>query len=399
MIHECDAASAVYAAELLDEYRAGESFFFSTARHTMLAQGSCAEIRCPAGLDLPDVVASALGNALGLAGEPPVAVGAVPFDSAQQARLRIPAQVLRGGPLRLPLEHAPQRPVLTSYAARSVPAPAEHMRNVERALAIMAAGEVRKIVLARTLELESPEAVDVHQLLRNLAQRNPGSYTFAAETGGGRGQRRTMVGASPELLVARHGTQVVSNPLAGSAARSPDQAEDKRRAAALLASAKDRREHAVVVEAVAAALRPFCRTLDVPAEPSLISTPTMWHLSTRVTGELLDPAISSLTLALALHPTPAVCGTPTAQAREAIRSIEPFDRGFYSGVVGWCDAEGDGEWVVTLRCAEVAERSVRLFAGGGIVPGSRPEAELAETSAKFRTMLQAMGLGQEAKDL
>lgn len=118
----------------------------------------------------------------------------------------------------------------------------------------------------------------------------------------------------------------------------------------------------------------------------------MWHLSTEVRGELADPSTSSVALAASLHPTPAVCGSPTDRAREAIREIEPFDRHFYTGMVGWCNDSGDGEWVVTIRCAEVGERFLRLYAGAGIVAGSKPEAELAETSAKFRTMLQALGL-------
>lgn len=160
----------------------------------------------------------------------------------------------------------------------------------------------------------------------------------------------------------------------------------------MLSSAKDLHEHAVVADAVAAALRPFCRTLDVPEKPSLIKTETMWHLSSVIKGELSDPSVTALELAAALHPTPAVCGTPTDLAREAILSIEPFDRDFFTGMVGWCDDAGDGEWIVTIRCAEAEERSLRLYAGAGVVAGSKPEDELQETSAKFRTMLRAMGV-------
>lgn len=205
----------------------------------------------------------------------------------------------------------------------------------------------------------------------------------------------TLIGASPELLVARSGQLVTANPLAGSAARSSDPAEDKRRADALLLSAKDRHEHAVVVEAVASALRPYCRKLDVPAEPSVIGTKTMWHLSTKVTGELLEPAASSLELAVAMHPTPAVCGTPTGPARTAIRELESFDRRYFTGMVGWCDAAGDGEWAVTIRCAEIGEDAVTLYAGAGIVEGSDPAAELAETSSKLKTLLLAMGMNPD----
>ncbi|SCE56003.1 isochorismate synthase [Streptomyces sp. Termitarium-T10T-6] len=129
----------------------------------------------------------------------------------------------------------------------------------------------------------------------------------------------------------------------------------------------------------------------MPARPTLIRTATMWHLSTTVTGTLRSPDASALELALALHPTPAVCGTPTQTAREVIAETEPFDRGFFTGVIGWGDAEGDGDWVVTIRCAEAEERMLRLYAGAGVVAASEPEAETAETAAKFRTFLSAVG--------
>ncbi len=176
--------------------------------------------------------------------------------------------------------------------------------------------------------------------------------------------------------------------------RSADLGEDVRRAAALLESPKDLQEHAFVVDAIHAALAPYCRDLVVPERPTLVRTAAMWHLATTITGELIDPAVSALELAVAMHPTPAVCGSPTPLAREAIRGIEPFDRGLYTGMVGWGDADGDGEWVVTLRCAEADERTLRVFAGAGVVAESRPESELAETSAKFRTFLDAAGVPQ-----
>lgn len=203
---------------------------------------------------------------------------------------------------------------------------------------------------------------------------------------------KTLIGASPELLVSRSGMQVVSNPLAGSRPRSDDPVEDKRRAEELLSSPKDLHEHAVVVEAVATVLRPYCHTLHVPEKPSVIHSEAMWHLSTEVKGELKDPNTSSLELAIALHPTPAVCGTPMEEAREAIQKIEPFDREFFTGMLGWSDLNGDGEWIVTIRCAEVQENTLRLYAGAGVVAESNPEDELAETSAKFQTMLKALGL-------
>ena len=123
----------------------------------------------------------------------------------------------------------------------------------------------------------------------------------------------------------------------------------------------------------------------------MVGTAAMWHLGTEIRGTLADPATGSLELARRLHPTPAICGTPVEAARDAIGELEPFDRGFYTGAVGWTDASGDGEWALTLRCGEVDGRRLRLFAGAGIVAGSRPEQELAETTAKFRTMLDAVG--------
>lgn len=413
---------AAQAAQLLGEYRAGSSFFLSSPRQTLLAEGVYAALPAEGGPGalkrLPQRVAALLAEAAKAGYPGPLVVGAVPFDPASPAQLVVPAAIRRVGPLTVEAaDLAPQPSESGDYSIRAMPAPKEYVRGVERGLELLRAGELSKIVLARTLRLDSPTAVDVGRLLRNLVRHNTHGYTFAVDLpewqadgadpdgfgGEGKGReaiggpagRRTLLGASPELLVSRSGRKVTANPLAGSTPRSADPAEDRRRAEALLASAKDSHEHAVVVEAVAAALRPYCRTLDVPARPSLVHTATMWHLSTEIVGELTDESVSSLELAAALHPTPAVCGAPTEAAREAIGEIEPFDRGFYTGMVGWCDAAGDGEWIVTIRCAEVGDRSLRLFAGAGVVAESNAEAELAETSAKFRTMLRALGINDE----
>lgn len=390
------------AAQLLESYEAGASFFFATPRRTLLARGTFATVPAPAGEDalnlLPDRVAKVLNDAREADHDIPVAVGAVPFDGSTPAHLVVPMTIQRAGPLVFDQDVPVHQPLAARYTVQPVPEPSAYLNGVAQALKLMQSGPLRKVVLSRSLHLSATAPIDLRQLLRNLAQRNPAGYTFAADLPSAAGQgRRTLIGASPELLVARSGLQVLANPLAGSAARSADPLEDSERASRLLASPKDLHEHAVVIDAVAEALRPYCKTLDVPASPSLVHTPTMWHLSTRITGELKDPAISSLHLAAALHPTPAVCGYPTRLAHEAIGSIEPFERGYYTGTVGWCDATGDGQWAVTIRCAEADERTLRLFAGAGVVVGSTPESELAETEAKFRTMLQAMGLGTSSE--
>ncbi|EAU67750.1 isochorismate synthase DhbC [Stigmatella aurantiaca DW4/3-1] len=391
------------AAQLLESYEAGSSFFFASPKRTMLARGTFATVPHMDGADalqrLPERVAAVLNNAREAAHDIPVAVGAVPFDGSIPAQMVVPMTLQRAGPLVFDADVPVHQPLAARYTVQPVPEPAAYLDGVTQALKLMQTGSLRKVVLSRSLHLSATTPIDLPQLLRNLAQRNPSGYTFAVdlptETAGGR--RRTLIGASPELLVSRSGLQVLANPLAGSAARSADPIEDQERAATLLKSPKDLHEHAVVIDAVVEAMRPYCKKLDVPAGPSLVSTQTMWHLSSRICGELADPSITSLKLAVALHPTPAVCGYPTELAHEAITTIEPFDRGFYTGTVGWCDVNGDGQWAVTIRCAEADERTLRLFAGAGIVVGSKPESELAETEAKFRTMLQAMGLGQNSE--
>ncbi|MCA6090791.1 isochorismate synthase DhbC [Streptomyces sp. SCA3-4] len=379
------------ATSLLDAYEPGRARFFSSPTRTLLAHGVRAEV--PHGeAPLHRRVTRTLDAEL-LAGNPaPVVVGAVPFDHAAPAVLAVP-EAVRWAPAlaRDPLVALPAAaPAAADWDVRPVPEPAGYGRAVAEAVRRMRSGEFSKVVLARTLELRSSRDLDLPTLLQRLARRDPTGYTFAVPSGPG----RTLLGASPELLVSRRGGRIVANPLAGSTPRSADLAEDVRRAAALLESAKDLHEHAVVVDAVREALAPYCRTLDVPVRPTLVRTATMWHLSTTVVGEPADPAVSALELACALHPTPAVCGTPTATARDVIDELEPFDRGAYTGMVGWSDASGDGEWVVTLRCAEAEGRTLRLFAGAGVVEQSSPEAETAETGAKFQTFLQAVGVDQ-----
>ncbi|WEZ26596.1 isochorismate synthase DhbC [Bacillus paralicheniformis] len=394
---ERHVVSEALADQLLKEYQAGASFFFSSPERTILAEGVLASVSQTEEQSLAQRAAEVLKKARENGQKNPMVVGAVPFDDAKPAQLTVPVEAWQAGPLTCEEDGKEEpEPALYLYDIEQIPSPEAYMTGVRRGLAGIAGGEYSKIVLSRSLQLTSPIKVDIGQLLRNLARRNTSGYNFAVDLTGQSPEapRTTLIGASPELLVSRSGFRVTANPLAGSRPRSDDPEEDRRRAAELLASPKDRHEHAVVVEAVASALKPFCRKLEVP-EPSLISTPTMWHLSTELKGELTDLSVSSLELAAALHPTPAVCGTPTNAAKEAIKQIEPFDRGFFTGMVGWCDADGDGEWVVTIRCAEAEEHALRLYAGAGIVAGSKPEEELAETSAKFRTMLLAMGMNSE----
>jgi isochorismate synthase len=202
-----------------------------------------------------------------------------------------------------------------------------------------------------------------------------------------------LVGASPELLVERRGRAVRSTPLAGSAPRAGDPRADRENARALRASAKDREEHAIVVEAIAATLGPLCEELAWDREPVLLETANVWHLATRFDGLLRDPVPSVVDLVAALHPTPAVGGSPTDRARSLIQELEPFDRGGYAGPVGWMDAGGDGEWAIALRCARLEDGRATLYAGAGIVAASDPASEVDETARKFRAFLDSLRWG------
>lgn len=379
--------------DLLAAYTAGQTFFAS-ARGTLLAEGVRATLEPEDGAagwaSLPERARELVAKA---ADEPgAIITGAVPFEHERAARLFVPETVRRGAPLDANgvLRHRPQ-PTPRWQVTHEPPAEG-YAAAVAEAVRRFASTPLEKVVLARTVHLTTDPPVDLRQLITALAARDPRGHTFAVDLPA---TNRTFLGASPELLVGRYGTRVVANPYAGSAARSADCMEDRERARQLLASAKDRHEHAVVVEQVERILRPFCRELTVPAGPELVNTRAMWHLATTIEGELADPATTALDLACALHPTAAVCGTPTDLAYRTIAELEPFDRDCYAGIVGWTDAAGDGEWVIAIRSAEVAGERLRLFAGAGIVEGSTPESEVRETAAKFHTMLDAIGIDAE----
>lgn len=327
------------------------------------------------------------------AGEPaPILVGTIPFDPARPAHLVVPA-------------HQSWRPVVTAGAAGMTdqralaagPEPSLPGRDdavfraaVGRAVSQLEDGVAQKVVLARTLDVSTPGPLDRGAVRAAMRRADPDAYVFDVELPGGQGH---LVGASPELLVSVRDGVLHSHPLAGSAPRSADPDEDRATAQRLLASDKDLREHAFVTDAIRDVLRGFVEheeDLDVPAAPELVATSHLWHLGTPVTARL-KAGTSVLDVVYALHPTPAVCGHPRAAARELIGSLEPFDRGFYTGLVGWADQAGNGEWAIVLRCGVVRGANVRLFAGAGVVVGSTPEAEHAETAVKFSTLLSALG--------
>ena len=251
---------------------------------------------------------------------------------------------------------------------------------VAAALGAIETDQLRKVVLAREVRVESDTAFSVAEVLATLRRTQAGCFVFASGS---------FVGATPELLVRRRATSVTSQPMAGTAAREARASEDARAMSRLLNSQKIRVEHQLVVDAVVESLRAHCDEV-VAHEPQAIPLTSVTHLATTINGTLRDAATTALDVALALHPTPAVAGTPTAMALETIARLEPFSRGRYGGPVGWVDADGDGEFAVALRCAELDGRNARLLAGAGIVTGSDPDLEWAETQAKLEPMLRAL---------
>jgi isochorismate synthase len=326
-------------------------------------------------------------------GETPIIVGALPFDSHEPAALMTPQSYEFSDAV----PSWSSRPLPQVRITARVPAAEEHGARVRRALAALRDPEngLRKVVLARALDLSSDAPMDVQTLLAGLAAADPHAYTYLADLSpaGGEFAGWVLIGASPELLVARHGDTVTCQPFAGSAPRSADLDTDKANGAALAASAKNQIEHSLVVDEMRKALDPLCLDLQIAPTPQLSRTAALWHLSTPISARLRESSTTALDLALALHPTPAVGGVPADAAAAMIAELEG-DRGFYAGAAGWCDRHGDGRWVVSIRCAVLsADRlSARAYSGGGIVADSDVSDEIAETTTKFRTILSAMGV-------
>jgi menaquinone-specific isochorismate synthase len=333
----------------------------------------------------------------------PVVLGALPFDDRPPTRLVIPASVVGRAadgrswlttvapsgvapatPTALDLDRLSTLPSIAPpdrFSLISVRSHAEWSKLVEEAVKVVRAGRLAKVVLAREVLVEANRRFVPADVLQKLHALYPSCMLFSADG---------FLGASPELLVSRRGRQVRSQPLAGTVARSGDPRADERLTEAMMSSAKERQEHRLVVDQVAAGLLPLCDRLDVPDSPSIVPLRNVSHLGTPISGRLTSPPPGALDLVARLHPTPAVAGSPTGAAAAYLRAVEGFDRGHYGGPVGWMDAGGDGDWAVGIRCAEVAANTARLFAGVGVVADSDPDAELAETQLKLQALLAAL---------
>ena len=256
-------------------------------------------------------------------------------------------------------------------------------QRVSTAVSRIQKGDLDKVVLARDITVSSNKAIDPRVILNKLAVEYPTTWKFA---------NSGLVGATPELLLRLSRGMVTSRVLAGTISKTGDDAKDLALAGSLARSSKDLAEHEYAVRSVADAIEPFCSSTNVPDSPFVLHLANVMHLATDVTGALVETLshVDAFTILEQLHPSAAVCGTPRPQAAKLISEIEGMSRGRYAGPVGWIDAAGDGELGIALRCGQINGDSIRIFAGCGIVDGSDPEIELAETYAKFAPMRSAL---------
>jgi menaquinone-specific isochorismate synthase len=398
----------------------------------LAGRGDACRVELPRGLtagdDVTDVAARLARipsqDAVGLPGTGVVALGALPFTRDAAGSLVVPRVVIgrHDGDAWLTTITGPDDAAETARLAAEMtadalggftdprPAPSQFTLTsvldhedwgglVAGAVARIDEGELGKVVLARQVDVTANRPFVTSDVLRRLLALYPTCMVFRIDG---------FLGASPELLIERRGARVASHPLAGTIGRSGDLATDEALIAGLLASPKERREHAYVIDGLRRSLGPVCVSFDVPDKPTVMELRNVTHLATRLTGILAADAAGPVTpegaepahpglgaptalqLVARVHPTPAVGGTPTDAAVAYISEVEGFDRGRYAGPVGWMDARGDGSWAIGLRSADVDGPRASMYAGVGVVAGSRPQAELEETQLKLQALLAAL---------
>lgn len=386
--------SAERVQQALEPLPDSNELLFTSGTRELRAWGTTDRISIPArGGDQMDgafqrALRDAFDKARRVGQDNPLVIGAIPFDLGDPSCLYVPRRYEWRERPESPADGVGVAEMPLLLDQRSIPDEQGFKAAVSHAIVNFRHSDIRKAVLAVTRELRFSAPVDIDRLLMSLRAQNPDGYQFRVPLPDG----AELIGVSPELLLRKRGGWIESNPLAGSAKRHALPDLDHAAGDRLLGSSKDQYEHRLVIDDVRRVLEPYCRDLEIPDEPSLLGTAALWHLSTQVRGVPHDPRSTALQMACRLHPTPAVCGYPTERARKLIGLVEPFERGLFTGMVGWCDAKGDGEWAVTIRCGMVKRDTVRLFAGAGIVKASEPEAEWAETQVKLSTMLRACGV-------
>lgn len=333
-----------------------------------------------------------IDDSMGLPGTGPVAFGTIAFadDSDSASALVMPKVVIgrRDDRYWITRVDDAELPTVTPWLqGESIALSSGELTRsafadrVDHAVSLIQGGELEKVVLARDLVGTLPDGFDLRPTLERLMKRFPSCWVYSVDG---------MFGASPELLVRVSHSQVSARVLAGTAARGTDPSVDLAISKALAESHKNLAEHEFAVQSLVNSLEPFCDHVDADTEPFSLQLPNLWHLASDVHG-VLKSSKSVLDLASALHPTAAVAGTPRARAVELISELEPFDRGRYAGPVGWIGADGDGEWVIALRGAQISGNRLVAFAGCGVVAESDGESELTETDLKFQPILGSLG--------
>ena len=392
--------------DLLSWLPAGDAYGFLRGGDGIVGWGVAARLsthRPLGGADLADEVEGLLAGItarddVGVPGTGPVAVVSLSFDPATAGSVVVVPTVVLGrregrswltlvtppGAVAVPqLRRRPSAalPPMHAQLAAPVPSEAEWESAVANAVARLQAGELDKVVLARALDVTAESPLDARAVAARLAARFPSCFTYVCDG---------LVGASPELLVRRMGRHAESLVLAGTIARGDSPEQDEANERALAASVKDAHEHRLAVASAREVLQAVAVEADEEATPHLLRLANVTHLATRLTAWLPSPPPSAVRLATALHPTAAVGGTPRDKALDLIRRLEAAPRDRYAGPVGWIDGNGDGEFAIALRCAQLSGRTARLWAGAGIVAESVPAAETAETAAKFDAVLSAL---------
>ena len=325
----------------------------------------------------------------------PIAIGNIAFQRMAPATLVIPRKVVgkdEAGNCWITTIDDASPTISPALASQPKPStfnvePITPIENYKKAVLAardaVRSGAITKAVIAREIRVTSSIPIDVHAVLLRLRATFARSYRYSING---------FIGASPELLVEIKGDRIRSHPLAGTTPRTGDPKTDDELARKLIASMKDQVEHRVVIDAIHEMLLPWCSYLDWEPEPSVLQVANVQHLGTLIEGHLSAVRPSVMEIVRTLSPTPALGGHPRDAALTLIAEVEELDRGPYGGAVGWVDGSGNGTWAVAIRCAELSDDrlTARLIAGGGIVAASDPDAELAETQAKFQAMLSAI---------
>ena len=407
-------ASTLSIADVL-EFASDDGFIFQCPGYSISGTNKCGVIDLPNGLDTENLavfIDQSLGNsvlrgAIHKSGHEknegpnflPIVLAAFDFESSRPTRCFVPDQVLLryqdGSGILVRQKPDPEEDKGSKYqkAVLSTPNPPEefHLSSstshsdfkdlITKAVSKIVAGEFDKVVLARAITISADRKFQPSVILERLNSLFPSCAIFSV---GG------FVGASPELLIKKSGSLIKAKPLAGTTGRSGDEKSDNDAIEKLLNSEKNQEEHGFVVKEILSSLAKYCKEISTSPKPEIVSLRNVCHLATDISGLLIDAEISILDLVRAVHPTPAVAGFPTLQAKQAISEFENFSRGKYAGAVGWFDGIGDGEWFVGIRSAQLEGKTAKIMAGVGIVKDSNPESELIETQLKFQAMLSAI---------